>query len=197
MSVSIPTVREPASAPDLLRELRSLHDESTLFWNRFGTDEFFAPLGDAWSPADNVRHLVKSCRPVARALGLPKLALVVPGRGFALRPSRTYVEIRETYRARLATGEVQAGRFAPRPEPLHGDPEVAREALMARRQAVAANLHAAVEGWGERALDRFRLPHPALGQLTVREMLFFTLYHNLHHVLNVARRRGLLDGAER
>ena len=51
-------------------------------------------------------------------------------------------------------------------------------------------LHGAITRWGERALDRFRLPHPALGQLTVREMLFFTLYHNLHHVLNVAARKG-------
>jgi uncharacterized damage-inducible protein DinB len=37
-------------------------------------------------------------------------------------------------------------------------------------------------------LDRLRLPHPALGKLTVREMLFFTIYHNIHHVENVVRR---------
>lgn len=30
-----------------------------------------------------------------------------------------------------------------------------------------------------------------LGKLTVREMLFFTLYHNLHHAQNVARRTGI------
>ena len=34
------------------------------------------------------------------------------------------------------------------------------------------------------------MPDPALGQLTVREMLYFTLYHNLHHVRNVAGRLG-------
>ncbi|HEY8141869.1 MAG TPA: DinB family protein [Kofleriaceae bacterium] len=197
MTTSIPTVREPSSAAELGAELRRLHEESTAFWSRFTPAEFFVPLGEAWSPADNVRHLVKSCRPVARALGLPKLMLVIPGRGISLRRSRSYAEMRDTYRARLATGEVQAGRFAPRPEPLTGDPEVARESLMATRQAVAERLHAAVAGWGERSLDRFRLPHPALGQLTVREMLFFTLYHNLHHVLNVAARKGWRDGAER
>jgi hypothetical protein len=36
------------------------------------------------------------------------------------------------------------------------------------------------------------MPHPLLGKLTVREMLLFTLYHNLHHVQNVARRKGLV-----
>jgi hypothetical protein len=61
---------------------------------------------------------------------------------------------------------------------------------MERREQVAANLHSAIDTWGERGLERLRLPHPALGLLTVREMLFFTLYHNLHHVLNVADRLG-------
>jgi hypothetical protein len=32
------------------------------------------------------------------------------------------------------------------------------------------------------------LPHPLLGKLTVREMLFFTLYHQRHHVAVVERR---------
>jgi hypothetical protein len=66
---------------------------------------------------------------------------------------------------------------------------------MAERETVAAELYGAVEGWSERALDRFRLPHPALGQLTVREMLHFTLYHNLHHVENVAARLGWWEGS--
>jgi len=40
------------------------------------------------------------------------------------------------------------------------------------------------------SLDKFMLPHPLLGKLAVREMLFFTMYHNLHHVNNVRRQRG-------
>jgi hypothetical protein len=42
----------------------------------------------------------------------------------------------------------------------------------------------------ERARPRcYRLPHPLLGKLTVREMLFFTVYHNAHHLDQVASRR--------
>jgi hypothetical protein len=46
----------------------------------------------------------------------------------------------------------------------------------------------ALAGWSERALDRLRLPHPGMGPLTVREMAFFTLYHNTHHVFAAERR---------
>jgi hypothetical protein len=190
----LPDVREPHTRDELLAELRSLHERSTLFWQRFDTPDFFAPLGEAWSPADNVRHLIKSCRPVARALDLPKLTLIGIG-GWSFRGSRSYAEIRDTYRAALAAG-VTAGRFAPRPELPGEDLEASRRELMARREEVARHLHDAAGRWGERGLDRLRLPHPALGRLTVREMLCFTLYHNLHHVLNVARRAGLAPASE-
>jgi DinB family protein len=187
--VRLPAVNEPASRLEILRELRSLHQQSTVFWERFDTARFFAPLGEAWSPADNVRHLIKSCRPVAGALRVPKILLIVPGAGVSRRGSRSYTELRDDYLAALAGG-VQAGRFAPARQKVEGDLDSARRELMARRESVAVNLHAAVEAWGDRGLDRLRMPHPALGQLTVREMLLFTLYHNLHHVLNVARRVG-------
>ncbi|HVF61097.1 MAG TPA: DinB family protein [Thermoanaerobaculia bacterium] len=181
-------MNDPFTKEELLDELRSLHEQSTAFWESFPTAEFFVSLGEAWSPADNVRHLLKSNRPVARALGTARVALALRF-GVGFRESRSYAEIRETYRTALAGG-VTAGRFAPRPEPAPADPETARRALMEQREATASALASALARWGEGALDRLRLPHPALGKLTTREMLFFTLYHNLHHVLNVARRTG-------
>ena len=36
-------------------------------------------------------------------------------------------------------------------------------------------------------LDAVLLPHPLLGKLTVREMLFFTVYHVQHHRALVER----------
>jgi hypothetical protein len=45
-----------------------------------------------------------------------------------------------------------------------------------------------VVSWSEIDLDRYRLPHPLLGKLTVREMLFFTLQHLAHHASKVEAR---------
>lgn len=181
-------VQEPFGGDQIVRELRALHARSRELWNGFSTTEFFFPLGDAWSPADNVRHLLKSNRPVLRALSTPKVLLLLRF-GAGLRPSQAYAEVRERYLARLAAG-VTAGRFAPRPLASSDQTDEHRGALMAALDQVAEDLAGAVSAWREWQLDRFRLPHPALGRLTVREMLFFTLYHNLHHVQNVARRAG-------
>lgn len=180
------TVQEPFGGADIVRELRALHARSRDFWSSFSTPELFHPLGDAWSPADNIRHLLKSNRPVLRALSTPKILLLARF-GAGLRPSRTYTEVRERYLARLAEG-VTAGRFTPKPLAGSEQTEEQRRSLMADLDQVSASLTGAVSGWREWQLDRLCLPHPALGRMTVREMLFFTLYHNLHHVRNVERR---------
>jgi hypothetical protein len=181
---------DPWTNAEIRRELQALHERSTVFWDAFPTAEFLAPIGEAWSPAENVRHLIKSMRPLARGLRFPRLVILLRF-GPAWRASRGYAEIREVYQARLAKG-ADAGRFAPSRQQPPSDPEAWRAELMERWREVANSLGEAIAPWSERSLDRCRLPHPLLGKLTVREMLFFTLYHNLHHVQNVARRKGTL-----
>jgi hypothetical protein len=185
---------DPQTKPEILRELRALHERSTRYWDAFSTSDFLAPIGDAWSPADNVRHLGKSVRAVVRGLRMPKPFLFLLF-GPSRRTSRGYGALRDVYRGILAGGG-KAGRFAPVPEDAPADPAAWRRELMARREAAAKALESAIEPWSEKALDRYRMPHPLLGKLTVREMLFFTLYHNLHHVWTVARRTGIAFAAE-
>ena len=95
---------DPKSGFEIARELRALHERSTRYWQSFATADFLAPLGDrgeAWSPADNVRHLTKSIRPLAQALRLPwPLLRLLYGRPAA--PSRSYSEMRDVYRGALA-----------------------------------------------------------------------------------------------
>jgi len=181
-------MNDPWTKLEIIVELRTLHERSTGYWNAFSTADFLAPLGEAWSPADNVRHLNKSIRAVTRGLRTPR-PLVLLAVGPALRKSRNYAEIGDVYHGVLAGG-ADAGRFAPSPQEPPADPEAWRADLMSRREAAAKGLEDSLTPWSERALDRCRMPHPLLGKLTVREMLLFTLYHNLHHVQNVARRSG-------
>ncbi|MGB1018607.1 MAG: hypothetical protein ACPGVH_06035 [Chitinophagales bacterium] len=38
-----------------------------------------------------------------------------------------------------------------------------------------------LEKISEKELDNFRVPHPLIGKLSIREMLYFSDYHVLHH----------------
>jgi hypothetical protein len=181
-------VAAPHSAADLARDLEAVRDWAAPFWESFDRAGFFAGSAESWSPAHHVRHLVKSNRPVAGALALPKIALMLRF-GLAFRPSLRYDALRERYQAALGRG-LKAGGYTPSPLPLERQTDEEQAKVIAAWRDTLSTLAAATRRWSEGALDRHRLPHPGMGLLTVREMLMFTVYHNVHHVNGVARRGG-------
>jgi hypothetical protein len=96
------------------------------------------------------------------------------------------------YNAALAGGG-KAGRFTPPAVEATEQTGAGRARIMAHHAAAIDAFARALERWSDRALDRYRLPHPLLGKLTVREMAYFTLLHNVHHVGVAERRRGGLS----
>lgn len=180
----------PISGPEWKDEIvaafESLAQTDGKFWGGLEPNVFVAPIGEAWSPSDNVRHLTKSTRPVANALRLPR---IVPALMFGRSSgrSRSYAEVVFAYRAVLAGGG-KAGRFAPSGQPAFTDAAVFQNDVVARWSATVMKLDRIVDGWSEPELDAIRLPHPLLGKLTVREMLMFTYYHHEHHANTVKER---------
>jgi hypothetical protein len=172
---------------DILRRLDAVQSESAAYWGAFDATTFFAKIGEAWSPAENVRHLVKSIRPVTKALGMPRLVLRLMF-GKASRASVSYDALVERYHGLLAAGG-KAGRFTPSARE-EVDLDARRAEILAEHAAANGALRAAIARWPDAALDRNQLPHPLLGKLTVREMLYFTLYHQLHHIGVAERRRN-------
>lgn len=182
---------EPHSAAEIVAAMTRLHAESEAYLAAIPAAEFAMPQGEKWSPADHVRHLSKSTYPLVGALGLPKLLLGLRfGRSRA--ESRPFAGLRDLYRATLRETGATAGRFAPSPQSAPVDAAAAaawQQEVLGKWRGAVSGLALRIPGWSEPALDRYRLPHPLLGKLTVREMLFFTVYHNAHHLTLVASRR--------
>ncbi|HUP45899.1 MAG TPA: DinB family protein [Thermoanaerobaculia bacterium] len=178
-------MESPRTLEQIIAAFDQQEIESVAYWSAFDTGTFFRRIGSAWSPAENVRHLIKSIRPVVIALGTSKILLRLRF-GKARRPSMTYDDLCRRYLQGLAEGG-QAGRFAPSPRE-EDDPAAWREAIMRDFVRVNRDLRKMLARWPDVKLDRLQLPHPLLGNLTVREMLFFTLYHQRHHIDVVERR---------
>ncbi len=176
----------PRSREELGRSLNALLAEGTAFLTALPLPGFFAPQGAAWSPAEHVRHLELSSRPLALALKLPRLILRLRF-GRVSGPSRDFAAMREAYLGALSRGAT-AGRFTPRPEPAPADLADRRAALLTGWAGASVELTGALAGWQDADLDRYQLPHPVMGPLTVREILCFTVYHTSHHLRRVAER---------
>ncbi len=127
-----------------------------------------------WSPVKQVDHLVRSVAPVRLAFTLPSFFLRIFF-GTANRPSRKYDELVARYHTKLQTGGKASGRFLPHEKPL----SVLK--LTTQLTGLIKSLNLKLDSFSEEQLDKLILPHPLLGKLTLREMLYFTIYHVQHH----------------
>lgn len=180
----------PYSQPEIREALAVECGAVHSFFAEVDEDVFFTAPPGVWSPAENLVHLIQSVSPVVRALNLPKAALRLRF-GKAKHESRTLAEVRHIYvNKALAGGAVAGGSFLPE---VREESVEERARMLVKWQEKGVALVEAVGKWDEKELDELVLPHPLLGDMTVREILFFTLYHNMHHVRDVQR---LLDMSE-
>ena len=149
--------------------------EVSSFFANVDTNQFSADRGDRWTLAQNLDHMILSVKPVARGLRVPKLLIrLLFGKASG---SNSYGQIHEDYKAKLAAGYESPLAYM--------SPSVAsQQVLLERWDQAAKQLTANLATWNETQLDRLRMPHPLLGKITVREMLYFTDFHTRHHLEN-------------
>jgi hypothetical protein len=176
----------PQNGAELAAALRRITCEGAHFLGTLPVEQFFAPQGDKWSPAEHVRHLRRSSAPLITAYRLPPWMLQLAF-GSARRPSRSFDALRDDYRTALAAGGT-AGRFAPSPESPPADRDRRRGEILMAWFVTNARVGTLVQRWREARLDQVLLPHPLLGRITAREMAAFTVYHTVHHLTLIAER---------
>ena len=164
---------------EIIFALKESHDHMKGWFSSIPTSTYFTRQGEVWSAFDNVDHVIKALKPIVQALKLPRLVLHTMF-GKPQHVSRSYDEICKIYSDELAKGAKASGRFLPGEAPVE-DKESAKLGQLKKVSSVVEDLLSALEKWDEDALDQSQLPHPIIGNLTMREMLFFTFHHNLRH----------------
>jgi len=165
---------------ELLSALKDSNQRAENWFLIIPANDFFTRHGEVWSPSDNVDHLIKAVKPLSKALKLPKITIQAMF-GKPAKPSMSYEELCDRYRAEIARGAQASGRYLPDQETAVGDAESRKKELLDQWSKANEELLSVVEKWDESELDRYLLPHPLIGKLTIREMIFFTIYHNLRH----------------
>jgi len=182
-------LKDPFTKAELLELFAAVHQEVAACFSSIALENFFNGPAGKWSPAENLLHLIKSVKPVAMAMKKPRLLLTILF-GKPQTASRRFEQIKETYQRALANGGKASGRFIPSIQEVPSHPDQYRNSLVQKWNVTGESLIAILQSWQDKSLDKYFLPHPLLGKLTIREMLFFTLYHNRHHVNNVRKLLG-------
>ncbi len=160
---------------EVIKTLEDNYSEFIQYVDQLTLDEYeFAPDGK-WSAGQQVEHLIKSTSPLNMALGLPKWVLKLRV-GKANRPSRSYNEVIAKYKLKLERGGKAGPKYTPAPAKSSKRTQHSK-----RLSDNIETLKLKVGKWSEEDLDNYILPHPLLGKVTVREMMYFTAYHAHHH----------------
>jgi hypothetical protein len=129
-----------------------------------------------WTAGQQLLHIVKTTEPVLLGLKTPTFLLSM----LFGKPRRTpmdYQDLVILYQNILANGGKSPGMYIP----ANVDYSQA-ENLKKRLLLTITKINLQLEEFSEQKLDSYRMPHPLLGKLSIREMLYFTMYHVDHHM---------------
>ncbi|MFT6971030.1 MAG: hypothetical protein ACJAXX_001597 [Roseivirga sp.] len=159
----------------IFKQLSASYAQFTGSISALNADEFeYAPTGK-WSAGQQLEHLIKSTSPILKGLGYPKF-LISFKFGKATSASRTFDQLVEGYNDKLSSGGTASSRFVPGEVSFDH-----QKKLQNQLTAIIEGIIEKLDKWTEAQLDEYIFPHPLLGKLTIREMMYFTIHHADHH----------------
>lgn len=165
----------------IISSLISSHQRFVEHLEQMDETAFLYSKDEKWTPGQHLAHIISTVEPVKMAMGLP-LFIVAWRFGKANRPSRSYEDLVSRYKEKLALGGKAPARFVPQAVTSQD-----KGGLIIGLKRKIDVLVSRIEKKSEAELDEFILPHPLLGKITLREMVFFTIYHAEHHLHLILR----------
>ncbi len=161
----------------LLTELENAFSDIVKWLNEQPEEQFNQIIiPDKWTMAGHLYHLIKSTRAVNKGLEMSKSTILAMF-GKNNREERSYQATLDRYNDALAKGLKAPSIFAAATGRVFDKTE-----LIQRFTGELEQLNSHLEKWDEKSLSDYLLPHPEIGKLTIREMMYFTTFHTIHHL---------------
>ncbi|MFS4493685.1 DinB family protein [Maribacter sp. 2308TA10-17] len=128
-----------------------------------------------WSASLHLSHLILSVQPLTYVFELNKTAIAEKF-GSTTKRRRSYEEMKTFYFEKLKDGGKAPDRFVPDSETVRP-----QTVLSEKLRSLVNQLGISIEKFSEDELDTLCIPHPLLGSLSLREMLYNAIYHAEHH----------------
>lgn len=169
---------------ELSANLRNDHQRFIAYIDALDQREFEFGREQKWTPGQELDHIIRSVLPISQILG--NKSFIATKFGSIDRMSLNYDELVDMYRHKLNSGGRAVGQFVPGIVCWNQKEELKNQLIDAIER-----INSSLETYSALELTTLVLPHPLLGKLTVKEMIFFTIYHVRHHLKNSLRN---LDG---
>lgn len=143
------------------------------------------PSPEVWSIAEEFDHVIKSASAVTSAMKVSPFILKWKF-GKPNRTIRSYDEILAKYTNALAS--VKGNAVAPSPFQSEEGKTFDQVDMLNHWENTLKKFDQRVNKWSDKNIDNVLLPHPLLGKMMVRELLYFTHLHTEHHRKNLEKK---------
>jgi hypothetical protein len=143
--------------------------------NSLTNEDYLFRYQQKWTAENQLEHMVICSKPIAKVFSMDKL-MIEQNFGLTDKGSRSYDVLLNHYYRELKEGGKAPERFVPEPKSQNQ-----KETLIAKLTGLVKDLSAGINNFTEKELDALLIPHPLLGNLTLREMLYNAIYHVQHH----------------
>lgn len=169
---------------ELIEQFNNAKNELLEFYTSIPENIFFSKPENGWSPQENIKHLYSATFVLALFIRKElKFLLLLFGRG---NSKKSIPEIIKIYNNKLNSGS-GAGFFSPLFASNIIDIGKKNSEIKSLIDSIQELINV-LPSWTEEELDNTNIVHPILGILSVREMLYFSLYHLYHHSSKVQMR---------
>ena len=162
-------------------QLKKNHELFIDYILNLNESDFLFTKDGKWSAGQQFDHIYLSVEPLAKAMGLPKFVLKL-ALGKSNRPSKSFDDLVQKYKSKIEEGGKAPKAFEPKVIPFQQ-----RKKIEKKLRSVVKKMLKNLDKFSEEDLDRMIAPHPLLGKLTLREMLYFTMYHVEYHHASVQK----------
>lgn len=162
---------------ELINAFQTNHSELVDFVNSLTDDQFIYRHNDKWTAGQQLQHIYLTLLPFPKALSSKEYLSHKFGK--INRPIWDYDTVIENY--------LKSTLQAPQtylPEQINADQKgkIASDIL-----DLLSSIQQLLIDYSDEELDTLVLPHPLLGNLTLREMFYLMTYHAEHHIKQTKR----------
>lgn len=160
---------------EIINKLLGNHKAFADYAAGLSAEDFTFSNNGKWTAGQQINHICRSVKPLAQGFLLPKFVIGIIF-GKTDRDSISYDKLVAKYQGILANGGKAPSSFIPKTINAK-QKETLRDNLLKLIESLTKKLGK----FNEEDLDNYIVPHPLIGKLTLREMLYFTIYHVEHH----------------
>ncbi len=160
---------------EIIGKLNENYNSFIEFVNSLSEDEFVLNQNEKWTAGQQLGHIVLSVKAILQVFSMDQ-SMIDQNFGSTDRLSLTYEVLLHNYLEKLEAGGKAPERYLPQPVL-----QEQKQSLVENLEKMILSLASKIENFTEQDLDRLQIPHPLLGNLTMREMLYNVIYHVEHH----------------